>query len=169
MTAPTTTGVRWRVLLALFLVLPIVEVVLVVAVARAVGVAPTLLSILALSTAGALVVRQQGRRALADLRAGRSGHPRTITDRVVTAAGGLLLLLPGFVSSLLALPFFLPFARPLLRQAGARWAVRRGSMVLESAVFNAPGPLRPSGPHSRTGPPREPGHRVVRGEVIDGS
>lgn len=151
------SGTRWRALLAFLLVLPIVEVVLMVQVARWIGIGPMLLTLVALSLLGGWIVKVNSRRAFAELRASageRRPPERTISNRVLTVVGGLLLLVPGFVSSVLALPFFLPFTRPLLRRGASGWAVRRGSMFVATNL--------------RTGPPRDTSHHVVHGEVIDG-
>lgn len=154
------TGTRWRALLAFLLLLPVIEVVGIVAAARWVGLAPTVLALAALSVVGIVVVKRSSRRALSDLRAAsreQRAPSRAVSDRILTLVGGLLLVVPGFVSALLSVPFFLPFTRPILRHGASGWAVRRGSMFVSSSL------------RSPTGPPRDPGHRVVHGEIVDES
>lgn len=156
---------RWRLLLAFLVVLPIIEVVAAVQVARWAGVGATLLVLLALCVAGVAVVRHQGARAFAELReAGREQRlpERDLADRVLVLVGGLLLVAPGFVTAALSVVFLLPVTRPLLRGAVRAWAVRHGSMYVATQVRSSPAGRTP-GHGSR----RRFGGDVVRGEVVD--
>lgn len=158
------TGTRWRAVLALILLMPIIEVVIAIWVGGLIGTGATLLSLLGLTVVGIAVIRHQGSRAFADLQsaAREQRRPaRDLADRVLVLVGGVLLAAPGFVTAALSVLFLLPFTRPLLRGAVGGWAVRRGSMYVTTQV-------RPpaDGATSRRGPSNQYGD-VVRGEVVD--
>jgi UPF0716 family protein affecting phage T7 exclusion len=116
---------------AIVALLIIVEIVVAVTVARAVGWAPTVLLILLLSAAGTELLRREGLAAFRQ----RGRNPRTPGDLVVglTAAG--LVAVPGFVTGVVGLLALTPPVRSLLRRRmGARtptvpprWAQRFGA------------------------------------------
>lgn len=149
-----------RLVPALVLLTPVVEIVVLVLLGRSFGWLPTLLALLALSLVGMAVVRRVGRRAWTNLQAtARSGQPPTsAVDDAMLFAGGLVLAVPGFATDLLALPLLLPFTRPLLRRRMSAYAVRRGAMTVRVA---------PRGPAGHGGPTGRGGPDVVRGEVVD--
>jgi UPF0716 protein FxsA len=106
------------------LLLPLVfvafaEIALYVAVGRAIGVLPTLALTAAAMLAGALVVRRLGvdalRRAEASMARGES-PAGDVFDAACVALAGMLLIVPGFLTDLLAVLFLI---RPLRRWAGA--------------------------------------------------
>ena len=161
------TNKRTRLLLALVVLMPVLEIVVMVRVGLLVGPLSTVGLVLGLSLIGAAIMRGQGARAFRDARdAARSGRTASekLSDRAVVFVGGVLLLLPGFITAVASVPFLLPPTRPLIRRAMSRWAVRQGSMYVTTGpaaqMANPTG--RPDGA-SRFGPD------VVRGEVVDGS
>lgn len=103
---------RLRVLLAAWI---FTEIVLFALVAGVIGVPNTILLGLATSLAGFFLLRQGGTAAIGRLRAAAGGPAdRTVFDEVATALAGLGLLLPGFLSDLLAAALlFGPFRRRL--------------------------------------------------------
>lgn len=103
----------------LFVVAPIVELWVIVEVAGAVGIVPTLALLLAISVAGSLLVRREGLGVLRRARTmWRSGRVPTddILDGVLVLAAGALLLAPGFVTDALGL---LLLVGPLRRFVGS--------------------------------------------------
>ncbi|MGH3621006.1 MAG: FxsA family protein [Sciscionella sp.] len=114
-----------------FLLYLIVEVAAVVAVASAVGVLWTIVLLLAGAFLGSWLARREGRRAMQALirtaQAGGSPH-REVSDGMLIALGGVLILIPGFVSDLLGLLFLLPPTRSLMRRVVGRSMSRRGAV-----------------------------------------
>lgn len=102
----------------LFLVAPLVELYVIVQVARSIGVLETIASLVLVGVAGAWLVKHQGlavwRRFNETLARGQIPHAE-IVDGVFVLGAGALLLAPGFVSDALALLLLLPPVRALLR------------------------------------------------------
>jgi UPF0716 protein FxsA len=114
-------------LVALFIVVPIVELYVIIQVGQAIGVVPTLLLLLADAILGSLLLRHQGRgawRRFNEALAQRRFPGREVADGAMILVGGTLLLTPGFVTDLLGLLLLIPptraMARRLLRSVFAR-------------------------------------------------
>ncbi|NHN78175.1 membrane protein FxsA [Azotobacter chroococcum] len=106
-----------RAFLLLFLLFPLLELAVMIKVGSAIGVLPTLLLIVLGVVVGGLVLRLAGVATAwrARERLARGELPELeMLDGLLVAIGGGLLLLPGFVSDLLAIPCLLPFTRHLL-------------------------------------------------------
>ncbi len=107
--------------------LPIVwllaELFVAVQVAHAIGVGYMLLALVVSWPLGGWALRSQGRaawrRLSAAVSAGRSPG-REVLDGVLVLAGGLLLIVPGFLSDLVGLGALFPPTRSLLRGRLAR-------------------------------------------------
>jgi UPF0716 protein FxsA len=153
-------------LVLLFVVAPLVELAVFVQVAQWVGVLQAIGLMIAVSFVGVLVVRYEGlgviRRVRDQLRAGRL-PAADLVDGLLILAAGILLILPGFVSDLVAVLLLLPPTRMLVRWMLQRhWTVRVASGVAtvtgpplrrvrnESDVIDVPSTEQPS-----TQPPRE--------------
>lgn len=105
-----------RAFLLLFLLFPLLELAVMIKVGSAIGVLPTLLLIVLGVLVGGLVLRLAGVATAwrARERLARGELPELeMLDGLLVAIGGGLLLLPGFVSDLLAIPCLLPFTRHL--------------------------------------------------------
>ncbi|HKS46281.1 MAG TPA: FxsA family protein [Amycolatopsis sp.] len=113
------------VVLLLYLV---AEAAAVWAVSSVVGVLGTLALLLAGAFLGSWLARREGSRAasafLATVRAGRPAH-NEVTDGMLIAFGGLLIMVPGFLSDLAGLLLLLPPTRAVVRRAWLRRAERR--------------------------------------------
>lgn len=174
---------------ALLLLTPVVELTVLVLLARGVGWAPVLGLVALACVCGVLLVRRQAPRTWRQLReslrverlaVGRL--PGTdVLDGALVLLGGVLLAVPGLVTDLLAAACLLPFVRPALRSALLAWVRRRAEAVsrrvrppgagrvVRSEVVEDPR-VEPAGP-TRTprGSTREAGRPgVVRGRVIEG-
>ncbi|MGH8825682.1 MAG: FxsA family protein [Jiangellaceae bacterium] len=123
----------------------VAEVALLVLVARWLGGWPTFLLVLATSLLGGWIILTAGVRAFGSLdeavRAGRAPDAR-LADAGLVMTGGLLLVLPGFLTDIAGALMVLPVTRPLARRA------------LRSTGLGA------RRPHVGHGP-------VIRGEVVD--
>jgi len=102
------------------LLLPAAEVVAFLLVAWAIGFLPAIALMILTSFAGGAVLRYAGRGKLADIRVAmqQSGAARVATDGggLMFAVGGILLLLPGFITDLMGAGLLI---RPIRRWFGA--------------------------------------------------
>lgn len=140
-----------------FLLYAVIEVAALVMAVYWLGLAGTLLLLLASAVVGMWLVRREGARAalaMADaVRGGRVAHVE-LTDGALIGLAGILILIPGVVSDLLGLLLVLPPTRALAR----RWLVRaaeRHSPVLRTARIRQTGPVVDG--------------QVVDGQVVDGT
>ena len=128
-------------LIALFIVVPLVELYVILKVGDAIGVVWTILLLAADSVLGSLLLRSQGRavwrRFNEALGAGRMPH-REVVDGVLVIFGGALLITPGFVTDVLGLILLVPPTRSLVRRLTMRRLGRR--VTVEMA---GPPPRRP--------------------------
>ncbi len=117
-----------RLLVALICALPLLEIAGFVVIGGRIGLGLTLLWLLAAGMAGLALIRHGGLNALIKLQTalqeGREpGH--SLIDGAVMVTAGLLLIVPGFVSDMLALIILLPFTRNfLLRHAAHHFETR---------------------------------------------
>ena len=158
---------RWQLLLVvLLLVVPLLEVLVIIAVGRAIGGWPTFFLLLIESAFGAWLVRHEGARAWASLQealtTGRMPS-RQLADAALVLVGGVLLLAPGFITDIVGFFLVLPFTRPAARRLLEAVVARR----LLAGVY-APGGVQTQDP--RRGP--DPATRsaasddVIEGEVL---
>lgn len=143
----------------------VLEVAVLVQVAQLIGWW-TLPLLVATSVLGGWVVKRAGVRTLAALRgAVQSGEPldRKLADGGVVLAGGLLMVLPGFVTDVLGGLLALPLTRRLATRLFLAVLGRRIA-DLERAVPPGMGTFGPAtdGQHP-AGPPPGP---VVQGKVV---
>lgn len=106
-----------RILFAIFLVVPLIEIACFVIIGNAIGLWPTLAGVLLMALAGSLILRWQGLALLNEIRSsmGRGQLPaRALADAMMVAIAGVLLLLPGYFSDLIGILLLLPPVRTLL-------------------------------------------------------
>ena len=170
----------WALLLAAFVVLPLVEIYIIVQVGQAIGAAWTILLLVLDSIIGVALVRREGLRAWRDLQetlaAGRA--PTTsLADGALLLIGATLMVTPGFVTDAMGLFLVLPFTRPLLRGALARRLAGRVQAGPGSAPFAGgfgvygagPGAAGRPGPTTRTPPGTgRPASGRGDGSVVEG-
>ena len=122
------------VVLLLFVVAPIADLVLLVLLARAVGVFPILVLVLGTASLGMVLVRAQGTRTLAALArelATGSIPGRQMLDGLAILLGGGLLIAPGLLTDVAGLTLLFPPVRRWLQTAIRRWMERQ----LEAGVL----------------------------------
>lgn len=98
--------------------LALAEVLVYVLVASWIGLGPTILITLATSVLGWALLARQGTRALAELsERARTRQPagRELGDAGLVAVGGLLMVVPGFLTDVVGLLCLLPVTRGLVR------------------------------------------------------
>lgn len=195
---PTSHRPLW-VLIAV-VALPILEIALLVLIGKWLGVLATIGLVLLVGVVGVVLVLREGPRTARSLgealglRARTDGNQtirsaphvpsRELSDGALVLLGALLLVLPGFISDVLAILCLLPATRGLPRwligravrrradEAAARWQGRArgpvvGQIVVEpeggSAAGNASGNSRPP----RPGGDAAGGGRVIEGRIVD--
>lgn len=117
-------------LIALFIVVPIVELWAILQVGGLIGVGPTIALLLLDSLLGAYLLRQQGRLSWARFRetlsSGRVPAKET-ADGGLVIFGGALLLTPGFVTDIVGLLMLIPGTRAIIRRVVLRKAATVGA------------------------------------------
>lgn len=125
-----------RLLLSAFILFPLLELAVLIAVGSHIGVLATLLLVVASALAGGFLLRIAGPatawRARARLLAGEAPEQEML-DGLLLALGGFLLLLPGLISDVLGILCLLPFTRHALRQRLLRSAARRRPQAGQAA------------------------------------
>lgn len=94
--------------------LPIIEIAIFIKVGQTIGLFPTLALVIGAAVLGGLLLRQQGVSVLGQLRSNvDSGQlpGRTIADAMMIGIAALFLVLPGFLSDVVALALLLPPVR----------------------------------------------------------
>jgi UPF0716 protein FxsA len=107
---------RW--LIAIFILVPAVEIWGLVVVSRSIGGWQTFAFILLTGLAGAYLAKREGARVwhFARVQLSQGQLPaNSILDGICIFIGGLLLLLPGFVSDIAGLLLLLPVTRPVFK------------------------------------------------------
>lgn len=97
-----------------FIVLPLIEIALFIMVGRAIGVLPTLALIIAAAIGGGLLLRHQGLGVVSRLRNNVNTGTipgRTMMDAMLIGVAAILLVLPGFLSDVVALALLIPPVR----------------------------------------------------------
>lgn len=112
-----------RIVLAAFIIVPLIEIGLFALLGQIFGALPTLLGVVVTAIAGALLIRWQGLAVLRELQktvAEGRVPTRQVGDAMLIGLGGLLLLLPGYFTDLLGLFLFIPPVRSLIWALAAR-------------------------------------------------
>lgn len=139
---------RWILLVAVFIVVPLLELWAILRVGDAIGVLPTIAILLVDSILGSLLLRSQGRgawrRFVDALETGRAPS-RELADGLLIVVGGALLLTPGFISDVAGLLLLIPPSRAIARRGLERTIARRLRVGLAGAARDTragPGPRR---------------------------
>ena len=132
------------ILVALFIVVPIVELYVIIQIGSLIGVLPTLALLLADALLGSLLLRHQGRGAWRRFNAAlaeRRFPGREVADGLLIAIGGTLLLTPGFVTDIFGAILLIPPTRAIVRRLLRSYVGRR------LVIVGAPGPAGASRPY----------------------
>jgi len=130
------------IIVALFIVVPIVELYVIIQIGSLIGVLPTIALLLADALLGSLLLRHQGRGAWRRFNEALAQHRfpgREVADGLLIAIGGTLLLTPGFVTDIVGLILLIPPTRAIVRR------LMRGYVGRRFVVVGGPAP---SGPRS---------------------
>jgi UPF0716 protein FxsA len=131
------------ILVALFIVIPIVELYVIIQIGSLIGVWPTIALLFAAAILGSLLLRHQGRGAWrrfnAALAEGRFPG-REVADGLLIAIGGTLLLTPGFVTDIFGLILLIPPTRAIVRRLMRGYVGRRFIVMGRPGAFGTDGP-----------------------------
>lgn len=125
-----------RLLLPLFIVLPILEMIILIQVGGVIGAIPTVGLVLLTAVVGLQLLRQQGMSTL--MRANQklaSGEmpAEEVVEGLMLAVGGALLLTPGFVTDVIGFCCLVPQSRRVI----AKKLIEKGVLkAAGSAGFN---------------------------------
>jgi len=133
-----------RGLLALVILIPAIELWGIIQMVRWIGGWETIALLIITGMLGAWLIKIEGRRvwqqAQRQMQDGQApGH--TLLDGLCVLAGGILLMLPGFISDIIGLTMLIPFIRPLYRVYLYRWLERKfrnGNL----SIYRGQGPNR---------------------------
>jgi UPF0716 protein FxsA len=135
------------ILVALFIVVPIVELWVIIEIGSLIGVWPTIALLLADALLGSLLLRHQGRGAWRRFNAAlqeRRFPGREVADGLLIAIGGTLLLTPGFVTDIVGVIFLIPPTRAIVRRLLRGYMSRRLIVIGASGVGGAASGRRPA-------------------------
>ncbi len=119
---------QFKPLKFLIALLPLLEIAGFIIVGRWIGVLATLFLIIATTALGLFVLRVQGFQTLMNMqrRVAAGEHPAIdMLDGSLMMLGGLLLVLPGFITDTIGLLFLIPGLRLLI----LRWLIKKGAVV----------------------------------------
>jgi len=170
----------FMILLALFIVLPLVELWMIIEVGSRIGAGYTIVALILISVAGAVLARQQGYRVIArvqtEVQSGRMPGD-SLVDGAIILTGALLLLTPGFLTDIVGLVLLLPVTRIPVRSFAKRRlkkAVERRSVFTwmpggsggPSDGFGGPG-SRHGGRTGNDSPDGDPGEPEQRRKELE--
>ncbi len=132
-------------LLLAFISLPFIEIYLLIAVGKQIGLLPTLALIILAALVGVAMLRSQSTTLLKHCQAQvqRGEVPaQAMLEALLLLIGGVLLITPGFITDVLGFLCLLPWSR--------RWLIAYFSsrVILSSAISPAPHHTPP--PHAAT-------------------
>ncbi|AHV96652.1 FxsA cytoplasmic membrane protein [Paenibacillus sabinae T27] len=120
--------IKRNVLWAALFIIPAVELFGFILVSSWFGVSKTLLLLISTSLIGLLMMRFEGSKVLQDSRQqmqeGRIPG-RTMLDGLCIFFGGLLLIIPGFITDIIGFTLVFPLTRPLYRGVLLKWIEKK--------------------------------------------
>jgi len=129
-------------LFLLFTVVPLVELYLLVAIGRAIGLVPTIALVLVTGAVGAWFARLEGTRVVRNWQEAfaRQELPKDgVIDGFLIFIGGVLLITPGILSDIAGLSMVMPPTRRVIARFVRRWFERQiaaGRVQVYSAGYS---------------------------------
>ncbi|PWA11116.1 membrane protein FxsA [Pueribacillus theae] len=124
----------FRIVLALIILVPAIEITVLIWTGSKIGVGWTLFIILATGILGAWLAKRQGLQVLhlAQVQIQNRDMPtEAILDGICVLAGGVFLLTPGFVTDIAGLFLLIPYTRAIVKLWLKKWIghlIRRGNI-----------------------------------------
>lgn len=103
----------------LLLLAPLAEIAIFILVGRAIGIFPTLMLVVLSAILGMTMLRDAGLLTVERLRRGIGSPDAVLAEGGTRMAAGILFLIPGFLSDLLAIALLIPSTRKLFRRNGS--------------------------------------------------
>jgi UPF0716 protein FxsA len=121
----------------LFVLYAIIEMAVIVALVSTIGFGWTVLLLAGAFVLGLVLAGSQIRKQIAVLRRGMREPGAHVTDGALVALGGILMIVPGLVTSVAGLLLLLPPSRAAMRPAAAALAAR--TLAKRVAFVDLPG------------------------------
>lgn len=119
---------KLKYLLLSIVAFPVIEIIILLLSGKVIGFWPTLFALILMGIAGAYLAKKQGletlRRAQAQMNAGQLPGNEMINGLCIMI-GGILLVLPGFITDLAGLLLILPPTRKLCKPLLMRWITKK--------------------------------------------
>jgi UPF0716 protein FxsA len=135
----------------IFLSIPLIELALFIIIGGEIGVGPTLLLVVGAAVLGSFIIQNQGISVLdatrKSLDQGRLPQ-QSLFETLCNVLGGLLLIIPGFFSDMLAVALLVPAVRNYFRRRMARhfnidMTAQADIIAGEYEIVDEPPPPRP--------------------------
>jgi len=111
-------------LIALFTIVPLVELMLLIELGQRIGLWDTILVVIITGVVGAALARSQGFRIVTQIQRELANGllpGESLIDGAFVLAGGLLLLTPGLVTDAMGFIFLLPYTRTILKTRAIKY------------------------------------------------
>lgn len=147
-----------NIAIALFVVLPVLEISVLIRVGSVIGFWPTLLLIILTALIGTTLLRIQGTAVFLEAKSALSNNrfpSRSVLEGIILLFGALLLITPGFVTDGLGIILLIP---PLRHRLLTR--------ILKLANVPQSEPFEPEAQPAQTAPFNETDH-IIDGEFRD--
>jgi len=173
---------RLLFIVAVLLVVAVAEIAVLIAIGHAIGLGWTVLLVLATSALGGWLLRREGARAWRAFRTDLAeGRPpgNAGTEGLLVFLGGILMLVPGFITAIIGALLLIPPVRRLGRMAVSRVFGDRISPAAATSLFGprrvkVTYPKHPEQPTDPAGPSVTASGRdtivdtePIEGEIID--
>ncbi|WP_002145427.1 FxsA family protein [Bacillus cereus] len=113
---------KW--LLFLLIVMPAIEITVLIGSSHVIGLWSTFAMIVCTGIVGIYLAKRQGFKVLREIqfRLNRGEMPGdTVLDGIFIFVGGILLVLPGYVTDIIGFIFVVPVTRALLKPVVMKW------------------------------------------------
>jgi len=140
------------ILLLVFIGVPLIEIAVFIQVGGWLGLAPTLLIVIATAVIGTALLRRQGLATLARARENMDQGTLPVVelfDGLCLLLAGALLLTPGFFTDALGAVLLVPAFRTIVRISVAARIFANASVVVNGQPVNPGGQRGQTGPHDR--------------------
>lgn len=162
---PVVSLMRTRTLMALLLLIPLSDALLLVVVAQYINLVPTVALVVLTGLVGMLIVRAEGRHTLRSLQskfAGGDLPTNEVMDGGLLIAAGAFLLTPGLVTDTIGFLLAIPVTRYPIREVLKRFVVKpyldkRADGFVTGNVWTTGFPQGDFGPGGPGGPGGSPG------------
>ncbi|MGG2064088.1 FxsA family protein [Bacillus sp. S14(2024)] len=117
-----------KIFLFLFILIPALEVTVLIGSSHWIGLWPTFCVIVVMSIMGAYIAKRQGVAVWREIqyRLSRGEIPGdAVLDAICIFAGGILLVIPGYITDCIGLMLLIPIARKPVKYMIIKWMERK--------------------------------------------